>query len=198
MNRFTKIRITQHRESSGSFRYRIFIDGLVRRSVLNTRPRTFYNVKCFLGDPWYRPARAFVKNLKIKTSSSGKWKMLEINLDKKSKINNIHIQHTYFRYKCDVSARTMSGSFLGRYNNIYDIKIWATFRNGILPYARTKHVSLRRPYRFNIQHLSGPKLKSCQGQGVRIYYLTSLFDRSKSYLVKCENDLSQELVIGQT
>ena len=49
--------------------------------------------------------------------------MLEINLDKKSKINNIHIQHTYFRYKCDVSARTMSGSFLGRYNNIYDIKI---------------------------------------------------------------------------
>ena len=71
-NRFTRVRIFQKRDSKGRFVYVIVINSSIRRILANKAPATFYNVRYYLGDPWYKPAKALVKNIQIKLSSSGK------------------------------------------------------------------------------------------------------------------------------
>ena len=70
--RYTRVRISQLRDRRGQYVYNIYINGVVRHTTVNTRPTTFYNVKYYLGDPWHPAARARVRNVEIKISSSGK------------------------------------------------------------------------------------------------------------------------------
>ena len=70
--KFTKIKISQNRDDkTNKFLYQIYIDGKLEHSLTNNNPTTFYNVKPYLSNPWSPPARALVKNLKIKISSEG-------------------------------------------------------------------------------------------------------------------------------
>ena len=77
LHHFTNIRITQSKSSlTGHFLYRVYVQGKLRKAAYNTLPMTFYNVKCFLGDHLNSPAKALVKNLKIKLSSSGTYNQI--------------------------------------------------------------------------------------------------------------------------
>ena len=69
--RFTKVRIFQKRTSKGQFIFTVVINSKIKKVIANKAPATFYNVKYFLGNPWSPPAKAIVKNVKIKLSQSG-------------------------------------------------------------------------------------------------------------------------------
>ena len=51
----------------GKYHYKIFINGKMVFSVINTRPEVFKNVKYYSGDPWYGPAKAKLTNFKVNT-----------------------------------------------------------------------------------------------------------------------------------
>ena len=72
LNRFSKVRIFQKRTSKGQFIFTIVINSRIKKILPNKAPATFYNVKYYLGNPWATPAKAVVKNVKIKLSQSGK------------------------------------------------------------------------------------------------------------------------------
>ena len=53
-------------------RFIITIDKKVVLNVYNHSPKTFHNVKVYQGDPWYSAAKAYIRNLQVKTTSGGK------------------------------------------------------------------------------------------------------------------------------
>lgn len=69
--RFSKVRIFQKRTSKGQFIFAIVINSRIKRILVNKAPATFYNVRYYLGNPWSTPAKAIVRNVKIKLSQSG-------------------------------------------------------------------------------------------------------------------------------
>ena len=61
---WTKVSITQRRDGA-RFKYTVKVGNDVIRSVYNTQPREFYNVKVYSADPWSTNANAYIKNLVI-------------------------------------------------------------------------------------------------------------------------------------
>ena len=57
--------VQQRYVSAGNYRYTILIDGEEIHSVLNDQPRQFYDVKVYLGGPFYNACPAYVSSLKI-------------------------------------------------------------------------------------------------------------------------------------
>ena len=68
---FTNIKIQQQRFLNDSYQYSIKVNGVVKLQVINTHPITLYNAKVYLGDPWYNPAKAQIKNLIVKSEPTG-------------------------------------------------------------------------------------------------------------------------------
>ena len=50
--------------------FEVLLDGESKRSVENTTPDKYENIKVFAGDDWYPAADGKIKNLKIATSSA--------------------------------------------------------------------------------------------------------------------------------
>ena len=78
-NKFTNIIIKQHLVGN-QYHYIILINGKQVFKIVNKKPITLYRAKVYLSDPWYLAAPAFVKNVKVKTSSRGKFKTRLINI----------------------------------------------------------------------------------------------------------------------
>lgn len=57
--------IVQQIQYSKDYRYQIIVNGK-EESVVNTQTKEFYNVKYYASDPWYIPAKAFVRHFQIK------------------------------------------------------------------------------------------------------------------------------------
>lgn len=64
-NKFSKVVIDQIEVRQSVYRYRIFVNGRCVRSVVNTKPRVFKNVKVYAGDPWNSAANAVLRNFKF-------------------------------------------------------------------------------------------------------------------------------------
>ena len=52
--------------------YVIYLNGKKVFHIVNTRPITLYRAKVFLSSPWYAAAKAFVKRVRVTTSSGGR------------------------------------------------------------------------------------------------------------------------------
>ena len=61
---WTQIRVGQKLEGS-KFIYFIYINNKRVLRMVNTRPMVFENVKMYVGDPWYLPQEAYIRNFKI-------------------------------------------------------------------------------------------------------------------------------------
>jgi len=75
-NKFTKIIIRQ-RFIGNAYYYFIFLNGHQALRIVNKKPVTLYRAKVYLSDPWYAAAKAFVKNVKVTTSSRGGFKLVK-------------------------------------------------------------------------------------------------------------------------
>ena len=70
-NRYTSVHIRQKFIGNRHF-YTIKINNRVVRNVVNLRPRTFRNVRVYQANPWSPAARAYIRNVKVTTTSGGK------------------------------------------------------------------------------------------------------------------------------
>ena len=69
-DKFTRVNIKQKWDAKEfKYFYTITIDNTVALHVENNNPQLFDDVKVLHGDLWYEPAKAFIKNLKVTTSS---------------------------------------------------------------------------------------------------------------------------------
>ena len=67
-NTHTEIVIEQFKDqysSNGDYIYRITVAGKQVHRVINNDPREFKNVKMYVSSPWYEPADAIIKDLKL-------------------------------------------------------------------------------------------------------------------------------------
>merc|ERR1719209_1380019 len=64
--KWNKIEINQ-KLVDGKYMYEVLLNGESKRSVENTTPEKYENVKVFAGDDWYPAADGKIKNLKIIT-----------------------------------------------------------------------------------------------------------------------------------
>ena len=55
----------QAEDCGDQYYYEIYINGSKVVSVLNTKPKVFYNVKFYKGCPWYNRAKAIINNFKL-------------------------------------------------------------------------------------------------------------------------------------
>ena len=69
-NKFSKIFIKQKLVGT-KYYYSITVDSKKVFNIENTKPITLYRARVFLSDPWYPAAQAFVKSLKVSTTSTG-------------------------------------------------------------------------------------------------------------------------------
>ena len=47
------------------YRYNIKINGNLLRSIVNSSPRDFPNVKVYASDDWYKPSPGYIRNLSV-------------------------------------------------------------------------------------------------------------------------------------
>ena len=69
LNKWAKMRLTQtlvHTIDGSKYIYRIFLNGKEILQRDNTKPSDFYNVKVFVGDPWYPAQPGYVRNVKVR------------------------------------------------------------------------------------------------------------------------------------
>ena len=64
-NRFSTIVIQQIQKNDLSYHFQIIINGRLIHSVLNSRPKVFHNVKYYGSSPWYKPAKAMIRNVNL-------------------------------------------------------------------------------------------------------------------------------------
>ena len=60
-----EIEIHQRYISNGNYRYFIKIDREEVHSAINSKARQFYNVKVYVGDPWYNASKGLISNLQF-------------------------------------------------------------------------------------------------------------------------------------
>ena len=63
-NKYSKVVIRQVQRKDGKLVYQIFVNGKLVHQKINKAPRSFRNVKPYAADPWHKPARAIIKQLK--------------------------------------------------------------------------------------------------------------------------------------
>ena len=75
LNQYSKLTLTQVQSPTDyKYLFQMFINGKQIFSLVNRTPRVFRNVKYYAGDPWYKPANALIKNMKIVTyKHNSKW-----------------------------------------------------------------------------------------------------------------------------
>ena len=56
---------------NNQFMYTIYLNGKQVFKIVNTRPVTLYRAKVFLSSPWHPAAKAFVKRVRVTTSTRG-------------------------------------------------------------------------------------------------------------------------------
>ena len=56
------VEISQIQDSLG-YNYTVRVDGQEIYTTINRFPETFYNVKCYISDPWYPTQSGFIKNV---------------------------------------------------------------------------------------------------------------------------------------
>ncbi|MEO0687756.1 MAG: hypothetical protein AAFY76_22565 [Cyanobacteria bacterium J06649_11] len=64
-DRFSTIVIQQIQKADLTYHYQIIINGKLIHSVLNHKPKIFQNVKYYVGDPWFTPAKTELRNIKL-------------------------------------------------------------------------------------------------------------------------------------
>ena len=64
--KFSRILIRQIQKRNFKYYYQIFINGKKKFDVLNTKPKVFKNVKYYASDPWYKAAKAQLRNMKLR------------------------------------------------------------------------------------------------------------------------------------
>ena len=84
---FTNVKIQQQRLSDNSYQYSIKINGVTRHEINNTNPVILYNAKVYLGDPWYNPAKAQIKNLIVKSEPTGMVNLFSLCLRRYFSVN---------------------------------------------------------------------------------------------------------------
>ena len=67
MNEWTRVGISQLRQTDGSYQYTITIDDKIYDQIVNTDPREFKNIKVYTSDNYYLAANALIRNFKINT-----------------------------------------------------------------------------------------------------------------------------------
>jgi hypothetical protein len=65
-NAYSTITIQQIQRNDGQFVYQILVNGTMLHQKINDAPQSFKNVKLYASDPWYKPAKAIVKQLEFK------------------------------------------------------------------------------------------------------------------------------------
>ena len=67
LNEYSSIVIQQIQSlEDKEYYYQIIINGKRVLNILSTSPQVFNNVKYYASDPWYRPAKAFIKGFELK------------------------------------------------------------------------------------------------------------------------------------
>ena len=64
LRKWMNFRINQRFEG-GKYVFRVYYNNKVLRTVVNTRPQDFRNVKVWVGDNWYNAQPGFIRNLRI-------------------------------------------------------------------------------------------------------------------------------------
>uniref|UniRef100_A0A7M5XLI6 Uncharacterized protein n=2 Tax=Clytia hemisphaerica TaxID=252671 RepID=A0A7M5XLI6_9CNID len=105
-NKFSKIIIKQ-KLVGGKYYYTITIDSKKVYNIVNTKPITLYRARIFLSDPWYPAAQAFVKQVKVSTTSTGGFKL------QRGKLINVipRVDREWF-LSFDIKSWTRRGSIL--------------------------------------------------------------------------------------
>ena len=62
INKYTTIQIKQVRDNNNQYMCELWVNETREYSILNSKPRSFTNVTVYVGDPWYPPANAMIKN----------------------------------------------------------------------------------------------------------------------------------------
>ena len=57
--------VIQQALENGIVMYKIIVDGVVIRSIQNTQPEDYYNVKAYLSDPWKQTFNGCLENLEL-------------------------------------------------------------------------------------------------------------------------------------
>ena len=65
-NKFTQVEIRQiPKFGPNSYYFQVLIDNTLKHEILNKQPSIFHNVRYYLSDPWYKPAKAHVRNFNV-------------------------------------------------------------------------------------------------------------------------------------
>ena len=67
LNRWVSFKINQKLEGS-NYVYRVYMDKILLKTIVNKTPRDYKNVKVFVGDDQYTAQPGYVKNIKITTT----------------------------------------------------------------------------------------------------------------------------------
>lgn len=67
MNEWSRVELTQLRQTDGSYQYTVQVNGEIIDQKSNTAPEDFTDVKVYTSDNNYLAAKAFIANLKIDT-----------------------------------------------------------------------------------------------------------------------------------
>ena len=62
LNEWTYIEITQIQEPLG-YNYTVSMNGIQLHTIINSQPQIFYNVSCYVSNPWRNPQPGFVRKL---------------------------------------------------------------------------------------------------------------------------------------
>ena len=65
LNKWVIINVSQTKIEN-DFQYVVEVNGKVMRTVMNTNPRQFENVKIYISDPWYPAFPGYVRNVYLK------------------------------------------------------------------------------------------------------------------------------------
>ena len=60
-----KLKIAQRQNDDGNFVYEVALDGLIKKSVVNTDPTTFSDVKMFASDNMYPNFDGHLRNIRV-------------------------------------------------------------------------------------------------------------------------------------
>lgn len=70
MGKFTNVRVQQTLQHDGNYRYSIFYDGKEMHSIINNKPKTYENALVYVGDKFYKPSNAVIRNFKFESPIS--------------------------------------------------------------------------------------------------------------------------------
>ena len=65
LNQYSQIIVQQIQKGDLKYYYQVFVNIQKILDEVNDRPAVFNNVKYFVGDPWYEPANAHLRNFNL-------------------------------------------------------------------------------------------------------------------------------------